>query len=167
MDFGIAKVVSQDNVNTALTQAGMGVGTPAYMAPEQWRGEVFPQTDGYALGIVFYQMLTGEVPYSDDITMNIALKHMNEPIPQLCKRRQDLPADIDVLLRKALAKDKNDRFVDMHQFRDALQVLAQGGSLRSFLNEDNATEIAASTPPRMRSYAEAETEAPLGLLLLP
>ncbi len=160
MDFGIAKVVSQDNVNTALTQAGMSVGTPAYMAPEQWRGEVFPQTDGYALGIVFYQMLTGEVPYSDDITMNIALKHMNEPIPQLCKRRQDLPADIDVFLRKALAKDKNDRFVDMHQFRDALQVLAQGGSLRSFLNEDNATEIAASTPPRMRSYAEAETEAP-------
>ena len=160
MDFGIAKVVSQDNVNTALTQAGMSVGTPAYMAPEQWRGEVYPQTDGYALGVVFYQMLTGEVPYHDDITMNIALKHMNEPIPQLCKSRPDLPLDVDLFLRKALAKDRNDRFVDMHQFRDALKVLSQGGSLQAFLGEESQTEIAVNTPPRLKVYTEAETEAP-------
>lgn len=160
MDFGIAKVVSQDNVNTALTQAGMSVGTPAYMAPEQWRGEVYPQTDGYALGIVFYQMLTGEVPYTDDITMNIALKHMNEPIPQLCKSRRDIPSDVDLFLRKALAKDRNDRFVDMHQYRDALKVLSQGGSLQAFLGEESQTEIAVKTPPNVKVYSEAETEAP-------
>lgn len=158
MDFGIAKVVSQET-DTALTQAGMSVGTPVYMAPEQWRGEVFPQTDGYALGIVFFQMLTGSVPYTDDITMNIALKHMNEPIPQISKTRPELPSDVDIFLRKALAKDKNDRFVDMHQFRDALQVLSQGGSLVAFLGED-ATELAVKTPPNLRSYAEAETQVP-------
>lgn len=158
MDFGIAKVVSHE-ARTSITQAGMSVGTPAYMAPEQWRGEVYPQTDGYALGIVFYQMLTGKVPYTDDITMNIALKHMNEPIPKICKSRPDLPSDVDLFFSKALAKDKNDRFVDMHQFRDALKVLAQGGSLASFLGED-ATELAVHTPPKLEQYTEVETIVP-------
>ena len=159
MDFGIAKVLSHD-ARTSITQAGMSVGTPAYMAPEQWRGEVFPQTDGYALGIVFYQMLTGEVPYTDEITMNVALKHMTEPIPQLCKTRPDLPADIDLFLRRALAKDKNDRFVSMHQYREALNIIAQGGSLSAFLGEDE-TELRIPTPPGVRQVRSDETPTEL------
>lgn len=79
MDFGIAKLVT---ASTQLTQTGVGIGTPAYMAPEQACGElVSPATDIYALSIVLFELLTGREPYSADTPMAIMLKALSDPLP--------------------------------------------------------------------------------------
>lgn len=76
MDFGIAKLVQSEH---QMTQTGVGIGTPAYMAPEQARGQrdVGPTADLYALGIVLYEMLTGQLPFSADTPLAVMLKVVN------------------------------------------------------------------------------------------
>ena len=81
MDFGIAKA---DDVGAGLTQTGMALGTPYYMSPEQARGQkVDGRADLYSLGVVFYKMLMGVVPYDGDSAVAIGIKHISEPIPEL------------------------------------------------------------------------------------
>jgi eukaryotic-like serine/threonine-protein kinase len=77
-DFGIAKVL-EANEGT-LTATGMGVGTPEYMAPEQWRGQTSEATDQYALGVVLYELLTGHKPFTAETPVGIALKQKNDPL---------------------------------------------------------------------------------------
>ncbi|MEI7990525.1 MAG: serine/threonine-protein kinase, partial [Chloroflexota bacterium] len=72
-DFGVAKILDLDEGNT-LTGTGVGVGTPKYMAPEQWMNNVSPQTDVYALGVVLYEMVIGRVPYDADTPAGVMLK---------------------------------------------------------------------------------------------
>ena len=81
MDFGIAKILELEG-SIALTGMGVGVGTPEYMAPEQWTGKVVPQTDQYALGVVLYELVTGCKPYTADTPVAILLKQANEPLPR-------------------------------------------------------------------------------------
>ncbi len=106
-DFGIAK----DLDATALTATGRTMGTAAYMAPEQIRGtpEVSHKTDLYALGIVFYQMLTGELPFQG--TSAVVLMHcqMNEPAPRASAKTQVIPVALDDLVHKLMAKAPTDR----------------------------------------------------------
>ena len=80
-DFGIARAIDS---GTTLTVAGMLVGTPSYMSPEQVKGlELDGRSDLYSLGIVFYEMLTGAAPFRADSMLSLALKHLTEPLPQL------------------------------------------------------------------------------------
>jgi serine/threonine-protein kinase PpkA len=103
-DLGIAKVVGSD---TRLTGTGMSIGTPHYMSPEQARGqEVDGRTDIYSLGVVFYEMLTGQVPYRASDSFAVALKHINDPVPQL-------PVELNVyqgILDNMLAKEPDQRY---------------------------------------------------------
>ncbi|HEY2156557.1 MAG TPA: serine/threonine-protein kinase [Isosphaeraceae bacterium] len=106
-DFGIAK----DLDATALTATGRTMGTAAFMAPEQIRGtpEVSHKTDLYALGIVLYQMLTGELPFQG--TSAVVLMHcqMNEPAPRASAKTQVIPVALDELVLKLMAKSPTDR----------------------------------------------------------
>src|SRR5688572_3243226 len=80
LDFGIAKLFEGDQT-TSLTGTGMVIGTPEYMAPEQWNGQPNPQSDLYSLGIVLYEMVAGRKPYIADTPASILIKQATEPLP--------------------------------------------------------------------------------------
>lgn len=103
-DFGVAKTVSS---GSQMTNAGTVVGTPHYMSPEQARGKpIDGRSDLYSLGVVFYEMLTGTVPYKAEEAVAIAIKHLTAPVPSLPSQY----ALFQPLLNKLLAKEPEDRF---------------------------------------------------------
>ena len=93
MDFGIAKVLGGDSgPDPELTATGTAVGTPTYMAPEQTMGQgVDARSDTYAVGIILYEMVVGEVPYQGETPMSVALKHVHEPLPVPSAVNPDVP----------------------------------------------------------------------------
>jgi serine/threonine-protein kinase len=106
-DFGIARKVGE----TKLTAQGMVVGSPVYMAPESWKGEeASAETDVYSLGVILFEMLTGQAPYVDKAPARLMLKHISDPIPSVLTLRPDLPPQIDTVMAQALAKERSQRF---------------------------------------------------------
>ncbi len=117
LDFGIAHLVG----SSRMTRTGMVVGTPAYMAPEQIRGlEIDPRTDLYALGIVFYEMLTGQLPYEADSDFDIMRAHVELPPRPLDQLSPNVPAALQSAILRALAKDTGERFANASEFADAI-----------------------------------------------
>ncbi|MCS6871776.1 MAG: protein kinase [Anaerolineae bacterium] len=106
-DFGIAKLAGSHG----LTRTGEAVGTPSYMAPEQWQGlTVTPQTDVYALGAIIFEMLTGETPFQAENVFSLMYKHIHDLPPLLGAYRTDLAPVVDSVIQRALAKLPADRF---------------------------------------------------------
>ena len=126
-DFGIAKVLN--SATGALTQSGVAMGTPAYMPPEQWRGEaVDARADIYALGVMLFEMLTGRVPFQGDTPFSMMYKHLNEPPPALGTIRSDISTRIDDVIIKALAKNPEDRYESAAALAAAFNQALQGES---------------------------------------
>jgi formylglycine-generating enzyme required for sulfatase activity len=121
MDFGLAR--SFRDQNQRLTGSGVPVGTPAYMSPEQVRGEqaaLGPGTDVYSLGVILYELLTGVVPFNGPLhTVFDQILHAAPGPPS--ERRPELDSELDALCLKALAKDVGDRYVSMAEFAQALE----------------------------------------------
>ncbi len=108
-DFGIAKL--RDSGGTALTQSQGTIGTPAYMSPEQWKGEpVDARADIYALGVIVFQMLSGVLPFSGETAFGMMHKHVYEAPPDLRDYQPDMPLSIVRVVDKALAKNREQRF---------------------------------------------------------
>lgn len=107
-DFGIAK----NTLSSAeYTQTGLVIGTPDYLAPEQAQGlPLSPASDIYALGVVVYEMITGQVPFASDTPMRVVLDHIQTPPPALHTLRPDLPTAVELVVQRALAKDPAARF---------------------------------------------------------
>lgn len=122
-DFGTAKILEPGKDEPG--GLGVGIGTPAYMAPEQWRGLTVPQTDIYALGVVMFEILTGIRPYTADTPIAVALKQAGEPIPNPRYFVSGLHEQVEHFLYRAMAKDINNRFGSMAEMRVALESLAQ------------------------------------------
>ena len=118
-DFGIAQVLEE--ATTQLTATGMGVGTPEYMAPEQWQGQATAASDQYALGVVLYELLTGQKPYSAETPLAVALKVMSEPLPRPSELVPEIQETVEKVLYKALARDPQDRYESMEAFKSALE----------------------------------------------
>ncbi len=131
-DFGIAKNLESGN---GEEEKDAVVGSPAYMSPEQIRSEdISPQTDIYSLGVVMYEVLTGEQPYGPNLTSSeLIFKHLGEPLPELRKFRVDIPAGLDLVIEKATAKRPDERFSDTiefaKEFRKAVNLTAAFGGL--------------------------------------
>ena len=121
-DFGIAKILGGGETAT-LTGTGVGVGTPGYMAPEQWTGNTVSQSDIYSLGVVLYELVTGRKPYTGDTPAAILLKQATEPLPRPSQFAPGLPRPFEEMLQKALARDPTDRYVDMAAFIGTLEEL--------------------------------------------
>jgi eukaryotic-like serine/threonine-protein kinase len=111
MDFGIAKILESEDAT--LTMTGLGIGTPAYMAPEQWQGKPCPATDQYALGVVLYELITGQKPYQADTPAAIILKQATEPLTLPSRYVSDLDDPVEKLLCKMLSQNLSDRYEDM------------------------------------------------------
>jgi serine/threonine-protein kinase len=125
MDFGIARVLGRGR----QTQHGHAVGTPTYMAPEQLRGEeVDGRTDLYALGAVLYELVTGRVAFDADSDYQLMMKQLNEAPPVASHAVRELPAAIDAIVIRAMAKRPSDRFASAAAMRTVIeQVVRDAG----------------------------------------
>jgi serine/threonine protein kinase len=122
-DFGIAKILEAEET-LDLTGAGVGVGTPEYMSPEQAQGKnVDARSDVYSLGVVFYEMVTGRKPYQAETPMAVVWKLASEPLPSPRQFQPDLTDQIEAVLIKALARNPENRFQTMQAFGQALNQL--------------------------------------------
>lgn len=131
-DFGIAKASASE---TKMTATGMVIGTPTYMSPEQAQGfDIGPFSDIYSLGVVFYEILTGKVPYSAESTIAIVFKHISDPVPIL-------PADkkeYQPVLERMMSKTLEGRYKSCEQMIEDIDNLLSGGAA------NNATMINSS-----------------------
>ncbi len=152
-DFGIAKMM-QDR--TGLTATGAVMGTPSYMAPEQWRSEpVDARTDIYALGVMLYEMLTGDVPFKGDTPFSLMYKHFDAPPPSPRELKPDLPEAVNAVLQKAMAKNQADRYASANEMADDLNAALSGRPITAEL----PTNTEARTIVGMDDFA-AGTAAP-------
>jgi serine/threonine-protein kinase len=118
-DFGIARALE---ANEGETQTGTVLGTCDYISPEQAQGRrVDEHTDVYSLGIVLYELLTGDVPFSGENFVAVAMQHINAPPPPVSLKRPDVPRRVDAAVERALAKDPEQRFASMADFEAELE----------------------------------------------
>jgi serine/threonine protein kinase len=138
-DFGIARALDSGR---SMTLAGMMVGTPEYMSPEQVKGlELDGRSDLYSVGIVFYEILTGSVPFKSDSTLSVALKQVGEPLPPLPPEYAQYQEFLDCLT----AKDREERFASGAEVVRALRLLSVGRGGRDL------TLVRSLTPTRALS----------------
>ncbi|MEO8227363.1 MAG: protein kinase [Gemmatimonadota bacterium] len=133
-DFGIALAASRSDGSTRMTDTGLSLGTPAYMAPEQAMGEreISPRADIYALGVVLYEMLSGEPPFAGPTAQAIVARMMTEEPRSLIVQRHSVPPNVEAAVRRALEKLPADRFGSAAEFRTALndpRFAGSGGTL--------------------------------------
>jgi serine/threonine-protein kinase len=122
-DFGIARAGASQ-----MTEEGAIIGTAQYLSPEQARGAPVDQTsDLYSTGIVLFELLTGEVPFTGDSPVEIAMKHLSETPPAPSDLRPDVPTDLDLVVVRALAKEPADRYSSAAAMDADLETVARGG----------------------------------------
>ncbi len=123
MDFGIARSVE----GKGLTGAGVMIGTPEYMSPEQVEGkEIDTRTDIYSLGIILYEMLTGRVPFEGGTPLTIAVKHKTETPKAPTEYNEQLPEDLSLLILRCLEKDKDKRYQSVDEVSSELSKVEKG-----------------------------------------
>jgi predicted ATPase/class 3 adenylate cyclase/tRNA A-37 threonylcarbamoyl transferase component Bud32 len=130
-DFGIARLTTTaDQVSAmGLTQSGSFLGTPAYMSPEQVKGiPVDHRADLYSLGVMVFEILTGQLPYTHETITMVLMKHLQDPIPSAVAVNPDLPPVIDAVLARALAKEPDQRYSSAGELAAAV-VEALGGAV--------------------------------------
>ena len=140
-DFGIANFLIE-------THPATFVGLPAYMSPEQLRtkSELDGRSDIYALGVILFELLTGQLPYQADTSLGLALGHVNDPIPSLEPIRPELPADTQIIIDCVLAKASHSRYPTATALSEALMALAMGKSIAPPSTAIHPTTSAANRP---------------------
>ncbi len=157
-DFGIVKVRGVQGG----TQIGFNPGTPEYMSPEQARGrELDQRSDIYSLGVVFYEMLTGRVPFEDDSNATsdyeVRRGHIELPVPRPSEIYHAVPTELEKIVLKALEKDPEERFQTAREFLHAVEEYEQTGSavLRSSTAGQRRTVVQSGRRPRPAAPAAA------------
>ncbi len=159
MDFGIARASGPDE---GLTQTGTILGTSDYLSPEQAVGKpVDERSDQYSLGVLLYELLTGDVPYPGDSMIAVAMRHVNDPVPSVRERRPDVSPRVEALVRRAMAKEPRDRFPTMDALIAALEACLADEAKDGGEPDTGATQVivpsGAPTPGRTRR-AESRAE---------
>src|SRR3954462_6138194 len=140
-DFGIARAGTSQ-----MTEAGSIIGTAQYLSPEQAKGAPVDQTsDLYSVGVVLYELLTGDVPFSGDTPVEIAMKNLSATPEAPSKKRAEVPRDLDMVVLRALAKDPADRYQSAEEMDADLGRVASGAAV-SPATEEAATAIIAGPP---------------------
>jgi serine/threonine protein kinase len=161
LDFGIAKLGERAQAKTQkLTQHGLVLGTPGYMSPEQAVGhEADVRSDLYSCGVMLYQMLTGRRPFEADSGVEVLVMHLNAPPRPLrtVARSARIPASLDGVVLRALAKKPAERFQTAHELRHALERGARGyadagvSGLEETMMATSSSALRPTRPPRPRS----------------
>jgi eukaryotic-like serine/threonine-protein kinase len=153
VDFGIAKVSEPDGEpEVKLTQAGVVYGTPEYLSPEQAQGKPLDgRSDLYSLGIILWELVTGDVPFLGNTAMSVLVKHVYDPVGDPRAKNPNLSDEMVAILQRALAKNPKDRFQSAAEFLDALKLceLALETSGRGLKQDDNIDTLRTQiwTPP--------------------
>jgi eukaryotic-like serine/threonine-protein kinase len=152
-DFGIARAIDAAT-DGRLTNTGLALGTPSYMSPEQAAGEreVDARSDIYSLGCLLYEMLAGEPPFTGATAQAILARKAVAPVPQLSIVRDTVPADVEAIVNKALAKAPADRFATAAQFGDAIR-----RSLAELATNDSGSQSLRKSRSDLRSDAYLRT----------
>ena len=138
-DFGIASAAGMDS----LTMTGTVLGTAGYLSPEQAQGDrATPASDRYALGVVAFELLTGQRPFAADSPTAEASAHVHATVPSLCDRDANLPCELDPVFAKALAKDPSQRFESCAEFVAALRT-----ALSDAAGATTTLPVVAAVPP--------------------
>jgi tetratricopeptide (TPR) repeat protein/tRNA A-37 threonylcarbamoyl transferase component Bud32 len=155
-DFGIARLLSAHK----LTATGESFGSPAYMSPEQSLGEAADaRSDIYALGVMLYECLTGQIPYEGETTLAVLNQHVNGPIPSACAARPELPAVFDAIIATAMAKDPADRYQSADEMWAALAAVESSAKVTT-------QPTTRPAPPRRIGVARRRLSIVGGLLVL-
>jgi serine/threonine protein kinase len=144
-DFGIARIAE-----AGLEHTGEGmIGTPAYMSPEQARGDadIDGRSDIYALGAILFEMLTGRQPFESTTPMGVAVKHLTDPIPRLLNANSNAPIECQDVIDKAMAKDPKQRYQTAASMAQALAVIASRTKKNPVSLGDERTERITPVKP--------------------
>jgi eukaryotic-like serine/threonine-protein kinase len=137
-DFGLARIADESIANE-LTQLGVTMGTPLYMSPEQIEGrDIDTRADIYSLGVTSFEMLTGRTPFVGDTALALAVKHLNEPAPDILLYRDDLPPALGSIIAKMLSKKADDRFANGGELLRQLALIKiddQGDAWQTAVNQ--------------------------------
>jgi eukaryotic-like serine/threonine-protein kinase len=154
VDFGIAKLMADPSASH--TRAGMVLGTPQYMSPEQCegKGRVDHRADIYSLGVVLFEVLTGRVPFDDLGVGDIIVAHLRRPAPRPSTLRPDLSPALDAVVLHAMEKDPARRFQSMTEFAAALaQQLPRAAPAAHAQSTDSRSRVLSGQGPRLSSTA--------------
>jgi serine/threonine-protein kinase len=152
LDFGLAKINDEKMRpgSLVLTREGMVFGTPEFMSPEQARGETLDaRSDIYSAGIIFYEMVTGQLPFPRCKSMEYIAHQIKTPPIPITERRPELhlPPELDLIIGRALEKDRNNRYATAMEFAQALQVLLPPGEQLGAMHSMPPAAAKQSPPP--------------------
>src|SRR6478609_2817904 len=151
-DFGIARAANVQQ----MTEVGSIVGTAQYLSPEQARGlDVGPQSDLYSMGIVLYEMLTGELPFTGDSAVEIAMKQVSDPPPSIRKQNRLVSEGLEQVVMRALSKDPALRHHSARQMADELRRVSRGGAVSS--DTQMATRVLTGGAAAVEAYTGTQT----------
>jgi serine/threonine-protein kinase len=133
LDFGLVKSFLPEHQpkpdETELTQAGVLLGSPMYMAPEQAKNQSDPRSDVYSLGVVLYQMIAGRAPFVGKESIDIIVKHIREPAPPLKGLAPGVPPEVEAVVMRCLEKEPAARYQSMDELIDAMRAAATAAGL--------------------------------------
>jgi eukaryotic-like serine/threonine-protein kinase len=149
-DFGISRQLEQDG----MTATGRVLGTTDYVAPEQAMGHgADPRSDIYSLGVVLYEMLIGQVPFHADSQVGVAMKHVNEELPDVQQRRPEVSAAAALVVERATAKDPAERYQEVGEMIDDLSTALEVEAARAGSTTGEATSVLDAVPPPKRKLS--------------
>jgi eukaryotic-like serine/threonine-protein kinase len=162
-DFGIARRLEEEGV----TATGRVLGTTDYVSPEQAMGHgVDPRSDIYSLGVVLYEMLTAEVPFAADSQVGVAMKHVNEELPDVQRRRPEISAAVALVIERATTKDPARRYQGVAELIDDLETALEVEAARAGSTEGEATAVLDAVPPQKRKLSRRAKRSWAGAILL-
>jgi hypothetical protein len=162
-DFGIARTLEEDG----LTADGRVLGTTDYVSPEQALGQyVTGQSDLYSLGVVLYEMLTGEVPFKGENQVAVAMKHVREELPDVQTKRPEISAALASVVETATAKHKDDRYADDAELIADLEDVLAMETARSGSATGEVTTVLRTLPSRAKRRVPFRLRHPATVILL-
>jgi eukaryotic-like serine/threonine-protein kinase len=161
-DFGIARSLESEG----MTATGRVLGTTDYVSPEQAMGEDVDETsDVYSLGVVLYEMLVGDVPFKAETQVGVAMKHVNEPLPDVLVKRPEVSAAVASVVDRATTKDPRDRYASVGEMVRDLEATLEVAAARGGGTHGQATTVLDSVPRSQRRLSGGRNFSKLGVAM--